>query len=545
MARLANWELGVELARGAGGRIVQARDSRGGADRAVKVIPMPPSVDEMATAEIKLRFRREVDLAKGLQHPQVNVLEEAGIADGSLWLATKIPKGQPLADFTAPGRRLEPRRLIRIVHLLAAILDEAQSKGLVRCDLDPENLFLAGDALTVLDLGVARVGDPTRGSHLGSKHFLSPEQIKTGAAGAASNQFALAVLTYHLLTGEWPFPGRDREDDPSEMLLAEPEPIARHRPELPGAVGRALARALHREPTNRFPGTTGLAEAFDRAFDEETVLPPREPSIESGIWPSEPDRSADPTRVSRPDPSRPKPAAAYPIAPSKKAPPWRPLVAIAAVLAAGGVVWLASGSWSREERIARMAERGNLTGASQALDRWRKSDPGAPALALTEGHVAFARKDCPGAVGAYLKAAKADARATAENARLLPHVLACVPDSKSRSGLVSIAPLLPDRVDDELWKDEISDRYWARWNAAKMLEARGHGDRVDWTGLYIADLAGSDSCAVKKKAIEHLGMTHEVRALTAIQAAEDDPKAVKTCRLKKTLADAEAALLAP
>src|SRR4051812_10591525 len=199
MARLANWELGGELARGQRGeRIVQARDSRGGPDRAVKVIPLTSSVDEMATAEIQLRFRREVDLAKALQHPQVHVVEEAGIADGSLWLAAKIPKGQPLADFTAPGRRLEPRRLIRIVHSLAAILDHAQSKGLVRCDLDPENLFLAGDVLTMLDLGVARVGDMARGSHLGSKHFLSPERIKTGSAGAASNQFALAVLTYHL-----------------------------------------------------------------------------------------------------------------------------------------------------------------------------------------------------------------------------------------------------------------------------------------------------------------------------------------------------------
>src|SRR5438128_1725349 len=173
MARLANWDLGTELARGASGRILQARDSRGGPDCALKILRLPPSVDEMATAELKLRFKREIDLAKAIQHPAIHVLDEAGIADGSLWLAVKPPKGQPLADFTGPGHRLEPRRLVRIVHTLAAMLDHAQSKGLVRCDLDPENLFLAGDALTMLDLGVSRVGDFKRGTYLGLKHFLS------------------------------------------------------------------------------------------------------------------------------------------------------------------------------------------------------------------------------------------------------------------------------------------------------------------------------------------------------------------------------------
>ena len=103
-----------------------------------------------------------------------------------------------------------------------------------------------------------------------------------------------------------------------------------------------------------------------------------------------------------------------------------------------------------------------------------------------------------------------------------------------------------ETAESNLWADTSSERYWVRWNAAKMLEARGHGDKLDWTSLYIADLTGSDSCAIKKKAVQHLGMTHEVRALTAIQAAEEDPRAVRApCHLKKTLESAEAALLAP
>src|SRR5205823_10591468 len=104
----------------------------------------------------------------------------------------------------------------------------------------------------LLDFALSRVGDPRRsGSHLGSRHFLSPEQARGGMPGAASNQFALAVLAFHLLTGAWPFPGREG-DELEELLLAEPEPIGKLRPELPGAINRAIARALNQEPANRF-----------------------------------------------------------------------------------------------------------------------------------------------------------------------------------------------------------------------------------------------------------------------------------------------------
>ena len=546
MGRLGPFELGAEIARERERtRVHRAIDSRDGSEAVVKIVSLGRA-DDMQTAELKLRFRREAEAGRKVSHPSIRPLKDAGIEDERLWLATAAGPGAPLTEFTSAGHRLEPKRVASLLLRLADALDAAQAAGLARCDLEPDSVLLAGDSPLLLDFALSRVGDPRRpGSHLGSRHFLSPEQARGGAPGAVSNQFALAVLAFHLLTGAWPFPGRE-SDAIEELVLAEPEPIGKLRPELPGALNRALSRALNPEPANRFARLKDFAQAFAAGFDEETILPPREPSMESGIWPSGPP-AAERTLKTIAAGAKRRLQKAVPKSISFALPKptgMQAAIAAGALLVVAAVALGASQmAWSREERITRMAERGDVARAQAALKDWRASDPDSASLAVTEGHVACARKDYPACCAAYVRALALDPTRI-QDKRLVPNAMSAVGSAGARGSLVDLAPKLPAEVESTLRNELTSSRWAVRWNAARMLEARGHGAEIDWNALYLADLTGDVTCGERKHALQHLDGVHEVRVLTAIQQEENDPRA-KACRMQKALKKAESAFLGP
>lgn len=236
-----------------------------------------PAALKIARSGGKLSFAREARILEQLGGGDSPRLLELGEAHGRRFLAMAWRPGAPIAAAAQQARSSgDRRRLHRMVSELLAAYGRLHARGVVHGDIHPGNILMAEDGrITLLDFGRARVG-VTGGadiSRAGIAHFYEPEMAAAlvadrlpPAATPKGEQAAVAALAYLLLTG---LPTVDATADHAELLVR----IAR-RPPLPftargvdawHAAEAVLARALAKDPSERFSTMAAFAEAFAAA----------------------------------------------------------------------------------------------------------------------------------------------------------------------------------------------------------------------------------------------------------------------------------------
>ncbi len=261
----------VESQIGAGGMAVvfRARDVRH--DRTVAVKVLRP---EIAVALGTERFLQEIQLAARLLHPHILLLIDSGTADGLLYYVMPYFSGESLRDKLDKSGPLPMDVALGIARQCAAALDYAHAEGVVHRDIKPENiLFEAGHAV-IADFGIARALSAagadrlTRsGVSLGTPAYISPEQAAGDSdVGPAADIYALALVLYECLAGKPPFHGGSAASVIARQVTASPKPLGEARPDVPAHVESAVARALRKEPTERF----ATAGAFAAALSADT-----------------------------------------------------------------------------------------------------------------------------------------------------------------------------------------------------------------------------------------------------------------------------------
>ncbi|WP_280316979.1 serine/threonine-protein kinase [Nocardia wallacei] len=234
---------------------------------ALKVLPGELGRDP----EYRARFAREAESAARLDHPNIVAVRDRGVEHGYLWIAMQLVDGIDTAEALrrTPGG-LAPRSAAHIVTEAARGLDEAHRAGLLHRDVKPANLLLEPRGaeqlprVYVSDFGIARGATDTAGltetgSVLATVAYAAPEQITGAAVDHRADVYALGCTLYELLTGTKPFP----RPTPAAVLHAHltdppPRPTAQ-RPGLPSAFDAIVARALAKNPADRYPSCGALA----------------------------------------------------------------------------------------------------------------------------------------------------------------------------------------------------------------------------------------------------------------------------------------------
>jgi YVTN family beta-propeller protein len=241
-------------------------------DRKVAVKLLAPDLAE--DDRFRERFLRESKLAASIEHPHIIPVYEAGEHDGALFIATRYVDGTDLKALLRREGALDPPRVLTIVQQLADALDTAHSRGLVHRDVKPSNVLVApGDHVYLADFGLTkstsdRSALTTSGQILGTVDYVAPEQIEGKPVDGRADVYSLGCLLYECLTGSVPY-ARDSE---LATLWAhvqqEPPRATGRRPELPTALDDVIAKALAKDPDQRYGTARELVEAARDAFGE-------------------------------------------------------------------------------------------------------------------------------------------------------------------------------------------------------------------------------------------------------------------------------------
>ncbi len=263
-----------ELGSGGGAMVYLAADRKHHRKVAVKVLR-----SELAAVLGPERFLREIEIAAALTHPHILPVHDSGHADGTLYYVMPYVEGQSLLQRLTRDRRIALGEALQIAREVAAALDYAHRQGVVHRDIKPANILLADGHAVVADFGVARAVSAAGGAKLthtgwslGTPAYMSPEQtIGDAELDGRSDIYSLALVLYEMLVGRLPAGPTDHHQATTGRLTTAHPADRRELTGVPRAVEQAIARALARDPDDRF----ATAEEFAAALGAFALAPPR------------------------------------------------------------------------------------------------------------------------------------------------------------------------------------------------------------------------------------------------------------------------------
>ncbi len=235
-------------------------------NRKVVIKLLPPELSSEVSAA---RFKQEMEFAARLQHPHILPILAAGTREGLLYYLMPYVAGESLRSRLEREGRLPVADATRLLAEVADALAFAHGEGVIHRDIKPENILLEGKHAVLADFGIARALLESRtgsrltgtGVSIGTPGYMSPEQLSGGNVDARADVYALAVVGYEILAGVTPFAGPSVQAVVTGHLTQTPRPLGELRPEVPPALGAAMAKALAKDPGDRFRTAAEFAEA--------------------------------------------------------------------------------------------------------------------------------------------------------------------------------------------------------------------------------------------------------------------------------------------
>lgn len=260
------------------GRVYKARSRDTGKIVALKLLNPQSAADESAVR----RFRREIETASRLKHPNIVATIGSGEEQGHQYLVMEFVDGNDLASLVRNNEQLPVQTAVDCITRAAHGLIYSHAKQVIHRDIKPSNLLLSHSGeIRVLDMGLARIageigpGDQTQtqitktGSIMGTVDFMAPEQaLNPKKADGRADIYSLGCTLYFLLTGEKPYPG----ETVMEVLVAHREApipsLTSVRRDVPGSLEQVFRKMVAKNPGDRYQSMEEVVTALQSCLKE-------------------------------------------------------------------------------------------------------------------------------------------------------------------------------------------------------------------------------------------------------------------------------------
>lgn len=273
----AGYELVSEIAFGGMGVVWKARQL--GVNRlvALKMIP----AGHLASPQMRLRFKVEIETVAQLDHPNIVPLYETGEHEGQHYFSMKLLEGGNLGDWIAhhrnnarPGddERKHRREAVRLLITIARAVHHAHQRGVLHRDLKPSNILLDQHGEPhVADFGLAKVlgrdsGITVTESALGSPNYMAPEQASGHSTqlSVAADVYGLGAILYELLTGKPPFQALTAVETMRRVVDEEVTSPRQLNPAIDADLETICLKCLQKQPGRRYESADALAADLER-----------------------------------------------------------------------------------------------------------------------------------------------------------------------------------------------------------------------------------------------------------------------------------------
>ena len=266
--RFERYKIQAEIGRGGMARVYRATDTILGRSVALKVLAPQLASDP----EFSARFRREGKIVAALQHPHIVTLFDVGESEGIQYLAMEFIDGRSMYAVIRERGALPGELVAVVIRAVASALDYAHARGAVHRDIKPQNILIDHNGRILLtDFGISVSTDDESGRltktglFMGTPEYMSPEQVSGENVDYRTDLYSLAISAYEMFTGEVPFIGNT-----PELIVAHAQKIAPLLPAdqhgLPEALVPVIAKALAKNPDDRYQSGLELSQAIDAAF---------------------------------------------------------------------------------------------------------------------------------------------------------------------------------------------------------------------------------------------------------------------------------------
>ncbi len=243
-------------------------------DVALKVLP-PSFAAQQTTLE---RFLREARTAAALEHAHIVPVYDYGNYSGLSFVVMRLLSGGSLAERLEwaenEGKPLPSLpEAADVLKKLAAALDYAHSRGVIHRDIKANNVMFDDQGSPfIVDFGIAKLTHAENaltgtGVAMGTPLYMAPEQWRGESVTPATDQYALGVTIYAMLTGHLPFEAPTPYALMNKHLNEQPTPPDTWRADLPEAIKQVLSQVIAKNPRDRFPSAKDFASAFEAAVE--------------------------------------------------------------------------------------------------------------------------------------------------------------------------------------------------------------------------------------------------------------------------------------
>lgn len=267
--KIGRYVIESTIGKGAMGVIYRAHDPMINRPVALKLVNTDLLEGDDRAAFIE-RFQREAQAAGRCAHTNIVAIYDYALHGNDPYIAMEFVAGRSLAQVIDAGGRLPVDVATMIARQMLDALACAHGQGVVHRDIKPANVLLTADGrVKVTDFGISRIGGSSltqTGALIGTPNYMSPEQCRGEEVDARSDLFSTAAVLYELLTGARPFPGRNFHEVTYQLLYGEPAPLSKHLPEASASLTAFMAKALARDPAQRFASAEAMNAALTAAL---------------------------------------------------------------------------------------------------------------------------------------------------------------------------------------------------------------------------------------------------------------------------------------
>ena len=253
-----------EIGRGGMATVYLAEDLPHGREVAVKVL-----TEELGSTIDSERFRREIQIAARLSHPNILPAYDSGSTNGLLYYVMPFVDGESLRARLNRESQLPIEDAVALACEVADALAHAHAQGIVHRDIKPENILIQSGHAVVADFGIARLvqtagGDTltATGMSVGTAAYMSPEQFSGEKVDGRSDIYSLACVLYELLVGQVPFTGPNAMAIMARHTMQPVPSIRLVRSTVPEELEEAIMHALEKVPADRFGSVTDFKDAL-------------------------------------------------------------------------------------------------------------------------------------------------------------------------------------------------------------------------------------------------------------------------------------------